>query len=197
MSEMRSTAVINKRVKLIAVSGKESKGAAQLLTRILRDCGYRASQLSLDEPACEEAINTAGDVCDFVVLDTEFLNIKLSDKFSLETALIVGNVESVDEKNFQRFKNAVLPYSLNGSVNKENGNIIFYSIDDNEADLIAKNINLQEDRTVFELLGTGVIGRARFSKASGFSVELVLAVSSALIAMGVPLASVLGVINQL
>ncbi len=196
MSEMRSTAV-NKRVKLIAVSGKAAKDAAKLLTMILSTCGFRASQLSLNEPAWEEALETAGDVCDFVVLDTELFDIKLTDKFSLETALVIGETKDIDEEGLSKFKNAVLPYSMNGSITERKRNMLFYSIDNNEADLIAKNINLREDRTVFELLGTGVIGRAKFSRTSGFSVELVLAAASALIAMGVPLASVLNVINRL
>ena len=107
------------------------------------------------------------------------------------------DVDKIDIKLFKGFKNIVLPYSLSEKLTSKEKNMLFYSMNNNEADLIAKNINPQEDRTVFELLGTGVIGRVKLSKSSGLSVELVLAVSSALVAMGVPLAAVLNVINQL
>lgn len=193
----KGSAVVYKKVKLIAVSGKAANEAVQLLTKILRTCSFRVSQLDLRESAWEEALNIAGNVCDFVILNTEFLDITLPEKFTPETALIVGEVEAFAENSLMRFKNVVLPYSLHESITEKKENMLFYSMNNNEADLIAKNINPQEDRTVFELLGTGVIGRVKLSKASGFSVELVLAVSSALIAMGVPLASVLGVMNQL
>lgn len=93
--------------------------------------------------------------------------------------------------------NIILPYSFSENLSIKEKNVLFYSINSNEADLIAKNINPQDDKTVFELLGTGVIGRVKLSKSSQLSVELVLAVSSTLVAMGVPLAVVLNVINQL
>lgn len=194
----KKSAVFHKNVKLIAVSGQMSNEAVQLLIKILRTCNFRASNLNTQESAWEEALNIAGKVCDFVVLDTESFDVNFPEKFIPEAALVVGKFDSIiNENDFKRFEHVVLPYSLSESIAQKGKNIIFYSMNSNEADLIAKNINPQEDRTVFELLGTGVIGRVKLSKKSGFSVELVLAVSSALVAMGVPLASVLGVMNQL
>lgn len=193
----KRSAVVHKKVRLIAVSGKAANEAAQLLTKILRTCNFRVSQLNSNETVWEEALKIAGNVCDFVILNTEIFDIDFPDRFVQETALIVGETETVDENGLKNFKNVVLPYSLYGRIKENKENILFYSLDNNEADLIAKNINPQKDRVVFELLGTGVIGRVKLSRTSGFSVELVLAVSSALIAMGVPLASVLGVMNQL
>ncbi len=193
----KKSSVVQKKVRLIAVLGKTANEAAMLLTKILRSAGFIASFLNQHDNNWKDALKTAGKVCDFIILDASLLKEDAFEEFNLETVLVLCDVDKIDIKLFKGFKNIVLPYSLSEKLTSKEKNMLFYSMNNNEADLIAKNINPQEDRTVFELLGTGVIGRVKLSKSSGLSVELVLAVSSALVAMGVPLAAVLNVINQL
>lgn len=190
--------MIEKKVRLIAVLGETADEAAVLLTKILRSTGFIASILNQDkEHSCKDALITASKVCDFIVLNASLLKNELLDEFNLETILVLCDTDKTDKEFIEKFKNIVLPYLLEENLNIKGKNILSYSVNSNEADLIAKNINPQEDKIVFELLGTGIIGRVKLSRSSGFSVELVLAVSSALVAMGVPLAAVLNVINQL
>lgn len=193
----KKSSVVQKKVRLIAVLGKTANEAAMLLTKILRSAGFIASFLNQYDNNWKDALKTAGKVCDFIILDAALLKEDAFEEFNLETVLVLCDTDKIDIKLLKGFKNIVLPYSLSEEVTSKEKNMLFYSMNNNEADLIAKNINPQEDRTVFELLGTGVIGRVKLSKSSGLSVELVLAVSSALVAMGVPLAAVLNVINQL
>ena len=177
--------MIDKKVRLIAVLGETAEQATMLLTKILRSAGFIVSTLNQEEHSCKDALMTASKICDF-----------LKD-FNLETILVLCDAEEVNADFIEKFNNIVLPYSFSENLSIKEKNVLFYSINSNEADLIAKNINPQDDKTVFELLGTGVIGRVKLSKSSQLSVELVLAVSSTLVAMGVPLAVVLNVINQL
>lgn len=189
--------MIEKKVRLIAVLGEAADEAGMLLTKILRSSGFIASTLNQNERGCKEALATASGVCDFIVVNASLLTEDTLCGFNLETMLVLCGAEGVDIRLLSEFKNIVLPYSLSKSVNIKEKKLLSYSMDNNEADLIAKNINPQGDKTMFELLGTGVIGRVKLSNSSGFSAELVLAVSSALIAMGIPLASVLDVVNRL
>lgn len=140
---------------------------------------------------------TASKICDFIILNASLLKEDILKDFNLETILVLCDAEEVNANFIEKFNNIILPYSFSENLSIKEKNVLFYSINSNEADLIAKNINPQDDKTVFELLGTGVIGRVKLSKSSQLSVELVLAVSSTLVAMGVPLAVVLNVINQL
>lgn len=189
--------MIEKKVRLIAVLGETADEATMLLTKILRSAGFIASTLNQEKHSCKDALMTASEVCDFIVLNASLLKEDILKDFNLETILVLCDADGVNIDFIKKFKNIVLPYSLGENLTIKEKNMLFYSINSNEADLIAKNINQQEDKTVFELLGTGVIGRVKLSRSSGLSVELVLAVSSALVAMGVPLVAVLNVINQL
>lgn len=190
-------AAVQKSVRLITVSGKNANDGAQLLTKILRSCDFRVSFLGSLNNAWEEALSIASNICDFVVFTIEAFEEPLPDMFVPEIALFLDDVKTVDEKYISLFKNVILPYEQKRMMPKDNKSLLYYSVTNDSADLIAKNINPQQDVTVFELLGTGVIGRVRLPKKSGFSVELVLSVSSALIAMGIPLAAVLNGMNKL
>lgn len=189
--------MIDKKVRLIAVLGETADEATILLAKILRSTGFIVSTLNQEEHNCKDALMTASKVCDFIILNASLLKEDILEDFNLETILVLCDVEKVNINFIEKFNNIVLPYSLGKNFSVKEKNMLFYSVNSNEADLIAKNINPQDDKTVFELLGTGVIGRVKLSKSSKLSVELVLAVSSALVAMGVPLAAVLNVINQL
>lgn len=189
--------MIEKKVRLIAVLGETADEAILLLTKILRSSGFIASMLNQDEHNYKDALKTASKICDFIILNASILKEDIFEEFNLETILMLCDVDKVDIDLIKRFKNIVFPYLIKEDFNIEGKNMLSYSMNSNEADLIAKNVNPQEDKTVFELLGTGIIGRVKLSRSSGVSVELVLAVSSALVAVGVPLASVLNVINQI
>lgn len=193
----KKSSVVRKKVRLIAVFGETANEAAVLLTKILRSAGFITSFLNQEDSNWKEALKTASKVCDFIILNAAVIKEDISEEFNLEIILVLCDAEKVDMELVKKFKNIVLPYSMCEKFSVKERNMLFYSMNNNEADLIAKNINPQDNRTVFELLGTGVIGRVKLSKSSGLSVELVLAVSSALVAMGVPLAAVLDVINQL
>ncbi len=188
--------MIDKKVRLIAVLGETAEQATMLLTKILRSAGFIVSTLNQEEHSCKDALMTASKICDFIILNASLLKEDILKDFNLETILVLCDAEEVNADFIEKFNNIVL-HSFSENLSIKEKNVLFYSINSNEADLIAKNINPQDDKTVFELLGTGVIGRVKLSKSSQLSVELVLAVSSTLIAMGVPLAVVLNVINQL
>lgn len=187
--------MIDKKVRLIAVLGETAEQATMLLTKILRSAGFIVSTLNQEEHSCKDALMTASKICDFIILNASLLKEDILK--NLETILVLCDAEEVNADFIEKFNNIILPYSFSENLSIKEKNVLFYSINSNEADLIAKNINPQDDKTVFELLGTGVIGRVKLSKSSQLSVELVLAVSSTLVAMGVPLAVVLNVINQL
>lgn len=194
--------MIDKKVRLIAVLGETAEQATMLLTKILRSAGFIVStlnqeDLNQEEHSCKDALMTASKICDFIILNASLLKEDILKDFNLETILVLCDAEEVNADFIEKFNNIILPYSFSENLSIKEKNVLFYSINSNEADLIAKNINPQDDKTVFELLGTGVIGRVKLSKSSQLSVELVLAVSSTLVAMGVPLAVVLNVINQL
>lgn len=193
----KTSSVVQKKVRLIVVCGKTANEAAILLTKILRSAGFIASFLNQEDINWKDALKTASKVCDFIVLNASVIKEDISEKFNLEIILVLCDAGGIDMEFAKKFKNIVLPYSMGEKLSAKERNMLFYSMNNNEADLIAKNINPQDDKTVFELLGTGVIGRIKLSKSSGLSIELVLAVSSALVAIGVPLAAVLDVINQL
>lgn len=193
----KKSSVVQKKVRLIAVCGETANEAAVLLTKILRSTGFIASFLNQEDSEWKDALKTASKVCDFIILNASVIKEDISEEFNLEIILVLCDADEVDMELVKKFKKIVLPYSMCEKFSVKERNMLFYSMNNNEADLIAKNINPQDNRTVFELLGTGVIGRVKLSKSSGFSVELVLAVSSALVAIGVPLAAVLDVINQI
>ncbi len=76
--------------------------------------------------------------------------------------------------------------------------VITYSTESNDADFTARNIRaLPEGGTAFEIVGVGIIGRARLKAGCAEDVQDALAAATAAIAVGIPLAEILEALNRL
>lgn len=75
-------------------------------------------------------------------------------------------------------------------------NVVTYSIKWDCADFTARNIRqLPNGTTAFEIVGVGIIGRARLGEGRGGDVEAALAAAAAAMAAGMPFAEVLNALN--
>lgn len=76
--------------------------------------------------------------------------------------------------------------------------VVTYSTEYDSADFTARNIRLlPEQITAFEIVGVGIIGRARISSPDPVEVEPALAASAAAIAAGVPFAEILEALGHI
>ncbi len=75
-------------------------------------------------------------------------------------------------------------------------NVVTYSTKWDCADFTARNIRqLPNGTTAFEIVGVGIIGRARLGEGLGGDVEAALAAAAAAMAAGMPFAEVLKALN--
>lgn len=106
----------------------------------------------------------------------------------------------LDKKDYNstaafKYNKMVVPYS-DEFCDKKYDECITYSSENNNADIVAKNIRIHEDKLVFELLGKEEIGRILVPKDDLLQNE-VLALAGALLYADVPFMQVISVINSL
>jgi hypothetical protein len=112
------------------------------------------------------------------------------------TVLLFCDAEKVEEA--QRFSTCVAGYELTASPELDGLHPLTYSITSDNADFTARNIRQTPDgSTAFEIVGVGVIGRAKLAAGCEKSVSTALASAAAAIACGIPFAEVLEALNHI
>lgn len=95
-----------------------------------------------------------------------------------------------------RYKNLVLPYEIIAELPEQMPCRLYsYSVHSDSAGLTARNIRTFETRTLFEIVGIGVIGRVRYSRCGEAEIGQILAAASAATACSFPFACILDGIN--
>lgn len=169
--------------KLILVACKNSERIADIISSILNFCCYNTCIDNFSE-------------------NTDFVIANYSDKFTIPQDTIADTVlfdrsSALSDSDISRFRNKVTSYEYSLKRYGEYAeNIFTYSLENYDADVTHRNKSITTDgKTVFDVIGTGILSRVHI-KNSAFSVEEVLECTAALIAAGIPIASILGYFNS-
>ena len=155
--------------KIIAVTGRDSKNLSNLLATVVNKCKSHAAQIDVVWGNIKEINELSGEVEMYVAVTPEY----------------DSDIYDIDLKSI---KCLVLPYSSDNNdflKNRCDCEIYKYAIDQNKADIVAKNLNHADQFTSFELLFDCSIGRIKFSNEKNLAALNVLACAGAMIACGI------------
>lgn len=168
--------------KLILVACKNSERISDIISDILNFCCYNTC---IDDFSENTDFVIANYSKNFTIPDNAIADTVISDgSFALSNGIVSG------------FRNKATSYEY---CLKKYGegvrNILTYSSENYDADVTYRNKSTDSDGTaVFDIIGTGILSRVRL-KNSVFSIDEVLVCTAALIATGIPIASILGYFN--
>lgn len=168
--------------RLILLKCKEAPRSARLIAEVLQQCGYRA----------------CGADC------TEETDYVITDRFEPETLpeWLIPDTAAFDRSHADvavdgRFRMTVADYAaLDSEQDDDDPRLFTYSADHYAADLTCRNVQTRYDgMLVFDIVSGGILSRVR-TAAGRYTVDEILFCTAVLAAAGVPLASVLGYLNQ-
>lgn len=164
--------------RLIFLSSGESERLSEIISGILNCCSYSTSVGKIDENADYIISNSFIDFNDEVGImpDTAFADRDEIRKFSM-------------------FRRIVTSYEEAAEGDEADDRLLTYSLENYSADVSCRNISVQGDSTVFDILSGGILSRVRIN-SSIYSVRDVLVCTSVLIATGVPIAAILSFFNN-
>ena len=171
---------ISKPEKIIAVTGKSSEIISTVLVRALKACNSEES-INVAWGGINEIIDASGDVDISLLVALDF-DEEITSEFS------------------QNIKEIVAPYSeacVYKKMAPEDCTVLQYAVEENMADIVAKNVIRTDDYTSFELLAVGRIGRLKFNEEKDTTVQNMLAAAGVMLAAGIDFDSVIMSLNNM
>lgn len=176
---------------LIILKGNENKSLilSKALEKILSSAGKDVLNIFLNDcPLGDKKY-------DFIIAGDTSGAVKAANSILLLTDSISFNL--TDAETYNSF---VIPYKMAcdpafKDINDKNS-IFTFSANDDNANLVAKNIKKTDDKICFELLETSSIGRVKFCSDMDLEVEDVLALSAVLLMADISFAEVISKINS-
>ncbi len=169
--------------RLILVLCENAERISEIISDILNNCSYNTC---IDRFTENTDFIISGRICAAECSEDIIADTVVFDKYP-------NTVKDVVSK----FKNRVTSYECCcGSHADESVPALTYSRDNYSADITCRNIGNQKGKTVFDIIGSGILGRIRMNSES-YTVDEVLLCTAVLTVTGVPLASILNYFNSL
>ena len=163
------------RVVLVAMQNPDR--IIEMISDIMNYCTYNT------------VIDDFSENTDFVI-ETESFDINCPENAVADT-LIFDESCRLDRERIAGFRQKVTPYENVGSISQEESEgLITYSLENYGADVTLRNVTEENGRASCDLLCGGILSRLSFD-SSRFTGEEVLISIAALLAAGMPMASVL------
>ena len=148
--------------KIAVIKGERAETLRQELERILKNSGL------------DEYLITATDYKSCVGYSYKILGLSSGGaKFDIE----------------EEYNTVVRPYNVEKPPIKSDL-LISYDADNESADITAKNVRYINDQVVFELLGTGIIGRIKLRSGNDDAVKDALLLAGIMLTADIPLRKV-------
>lgn len=171
----RIKTVQNPRAILIAC--KNSKRIAEIISDILNFCSYNT------------CIDDFSQNTDFVIENRDY-DDNCPENVIADTILFDGDCE-IDEDRMMQFREKVTSYENAMRLYGDDfSGVITFSADNYGADVACRNVSEDNGTASFEIIGNGILSRVNIIDGK-YSVEEVLACTGVLLAIGMPMASVL------
>lgn len=169
--------------KLILVACKNSERISDIISNILNFCCYNT------------CIDDFSENTDFVITNYSE-NFTIPNDTIANTVIFDGSL-SLSDGVIMKFRNKATSYEYClKKYGEDVRNILTYSSENYDADVTYRNKSITPDgEIVFDIIGTGILSRVRLNN-SVFSLDEVLVCTAALIATGIPIASILGYFNS-
>lgn len=148
--------------KIAVIKGERAETLRQELERILKNSGL------------DEYLVTAADY-------------NACDGYSYKILGLSGGGAKFDKD--EEYNTVVRPYNVEKPPIKSDL-LISYDTDNDSADITAKNVRYINDRIVFELLGTGIIGRITLRYGNDNAVKDALLLAAVMLNADIPLRKV-------
>lgn len=167
--------------RMILVKCNDAERVSGLISDILNFCSYNTCIDDFSENTdyvicCDSDLS---QVPDGIVADTVLMDQDYTQKIDVDA-----------------FKKIVADYDeLPEGYEEENKGCFTFSSDNYYADLACRNICSDGNTLEFEIVSGGILGRVRVDKDK-YSVNDILLSTSALVALGIPMAAVLGYFNR-
>ncbi|MDD6488391.1 MAG: hypothetical protein PUG48_01055 [Clostridia bacterium] len=168
--------------KLILVACKNSERISGIISDILNFCCYNT------------CIDNFSENTDFIIKNhSENFTIP---KDTIACTVIFDGTLDLSDSVILKFRNKATSYEYClKKYGEDVRTILTYSSENYDADVTYRNKSTDSDgAAVFDIIGTGILSRVHL-KNSVFSIDEVLVCTAALIATGIPIASILGYFN--
>ncbi len=168
--------------RLILVECENELKISQTISDILNYCSYNTT------------VNCFTENTDFII-STDRESVRYAENI-IPSTFVFDNDTDIQNKILSGFAKKVALYECCiGRYDESGDDFLTYSSENYDADVTARNISVNGGATLFDIIDEGILSRVRL-KGDKYSVNDVLICTAALVATGIPVASILGYFNH-